>query len=136
MTEINYAFKPDAIVVQCGADCLATDPLGGFSLTPRGVARCISKIIKLFLPTLILGGGGYNLANASRLWTYVTGLIVKGEELSTDIPDTDPFFEQYGPSFELTLMPGKRKNLNSSETISDLLEQAFSKSLQKPSWTF
>ena len=94
LDEINYAFKPNAIVVQCGADCLATDPLGGFSLTPRAIARCISKIIKLLLPTLILGGGGYNLANASRFWTYLTGLIVQGSELPTDIPEFDPFFER------------------------------------------
>ena len=30
-SEITYAFKPDAIVVQCGADCLSNDPLGIFS---------------------------------------------------------------------------------------------------------
>lgn len=54
-TEIFYAFKPNAIVVQCGADSLANDPLGGFSLSPRGVARCLSKIWSQHLPTLILG---------------------------------------------------------------------------------
>ena len=30
-SEITYAFKPDAIVVQCGADCLSNDPLGKVS---------------------------------------------------------------------------------------------------------
>ncbi len=78
-------------MVQCGADCLANDPLGGFNLSPRGIAHCINKVIKLNKPTLILGGGGYNLANAARLWTYLTGIILngldhklQGEEINTE----------------------------------------------------
>jgi acetoin utilization deacetylase AcuC-like enzyme len=30
--ELLFAFKPTAVVVQCGADSLALDPLGGFNL--------------------------------------------------------------------------------------------------------
>ena len=59
-SEITYAFKPDAIVVQCGADCLTNDPLGGFNLTPLSIANCLKKVVSKSLPTLILGGGGYN----------------------------------------------------------------------------
>ena len=66
-------------------------------------------------------------ANAARFWTYLTGLLVSEEDLSVDIPDADPFFGKYGPSFELTLTPGRRPNLNSSEILNDLLEEAFSK---------
>ena len=112
-------------MVQCGADCLANDPLGGFSLSPRGVATCIGKVIRLAKPTLLLGGGGYNLANSARFWTFLTGLLVKGKDLPTDIPDCDPYFEHYGPSFELELLPGKRRNCNLKEDIDDLLEEAF-----------
>ena len=72
-----------------------------------------------------MGGGGYNLANSSRFWTYLTSHIVRGEELASDIPDTDPFFEEYGPSFELSLLPGRRSNLNTTEDVSDHLEEAF-----------
>jgi len=125
LSETIYAFKPHAIVVQCGADCLANDPLGGFNLTPYAIARCISKVLQFSRPTLILGGGGYNLANASRFWTYLTGVIVRGEELATDIPDTDPYFDKYGPSFELSILPGRRSNLNTQEDVSDNLEEAF-----------
>ena len=52
------------------------------------------------------------------------------EELSSDIPDCDPFFSNYGPSFELTLNPGRRPNMNSSESVDDILEEAFSKYLR------
>ena len=125
LSEISYAFQPDAIVVQCGADCLANDPLGGFSLSPKGIANCLVKVLRLSKPTLILGGGGYNLANSARLWTFLTGLIVRGRDLPTDIPETDTYFEHYGPSFELELLPGKRRNQNSKESIDDILEEAF-----------
>ena len=64
-SEITYAFKPDAIVVQCGADCLTNDPLGGFNLTPLSIANCLKKVVSKSLPTLILGGGGYNKVGIS-----------------------------------------------------------------------
>ena len=64
--EILYAFRPDAIVVQCGADSLSLDPLGGFNLTLDGLGQCVSKVLGSQLPTLFLGGGGYNRANAAR----------------------------------------------------------------------
>ena len=125
LSEINFAFKPDAIVVQCGADSLSHDPLGGFNLTPFGIAECISKVICLSKPTLVLGGGGYNLPNAARFWTFLTHFIVRGRHPETDIPDSDAYFEKYGPSFEITVTPGQRANLNTSENVNDCLEEAF-----------
>ena len=73
-------------------------------------------------------------ANAARFWTFLTGKIVMDQDLSQDIPDCDTFFEEYGPSFELTLTPGRRPNLNSSESINDLLEEAFSEQLFEGYW--
>jgi acetoin utilization deacetylase AcuC-like enzyme len=64
--EILFAFHPDAVVVQCGSDSLALDPLGGFNLSLNGLGQCVSKILTSNLPTLFLGGGGYNRANAAR----------------------------------------------------------------------
>lgn len=125
LSEINYAFRPDAVVVQAGADALARDPLGGFNLTPQGLGKCLGKVLDLELPLLVLGGGGYNKPNAARFWTYLTALIIGDHELSSDIPDTDPYFKRYGPSFELSLAPGCRANLNSNEDICDNLEEAF-----------
>ena len=53
-------------MAQCGADSLALDPLGGFNLTVDGVGRCVDLILASDVPTLFLGGGGYNQANAAR----------------------------------------------------------------------
>lgn len=49
----------DAIVVQCGADGIAGDPLGGFNLTPLALGKCLSSLLLLRKPTLVLGGGEY-----------------------------------------------------------------------------
>ena len=69
MNEIYDTYIPEVIVVQCGADCLAGDPLGTFNLTLQGIGNCINEIIKWDLPTLLLGGG--------RVWFIVNFLIVQ-----------------------------------------------------------
>ncbi|CAB4068781.1 HDAC8 [Lepeophtheirus salmonis] len=104
--EICYAFRPDAIVVQCGGDILAGDPLGGFNVTLYGAGICIQKIMSINKPTLYLGGGGYNLSNTSIYWTYLTALLT-GNVLPSDIPD---FY---------------KKNENTTQDIEDLLETLF-----------
>lgn len=50
-------YQPDACVVQCGADSIAGDPLGGANLLPEDFAFCIEKILTWNLPTMFLGGG-------------------------------------------------------------------------------
>lgn len=59
-------FNPDCVVVQCGADCLSGDPLGGFNLSLNGLGHCVTEILQTELPGLFLGGGGYNPPNAAR----------------------------------------------------------------------
>jgi histone deacetylase 8 len=131
--EVLLRFRPDAIVCQCGADMLAFDPMGGFNLTLAGVERCVRKVLQASRPTLMLGGGGYVRPNAARLWTRLTALAVSMAEqaleseavafvLPEDIPDEDPFFTEYGPSFEFVTAPGQRKDMNNQEYVRNLLE--------------
>lgn len=54
-------YRPDAVVVQCGSDCLAGDPVGNFNLTPYALNHCIEIILGWNKPTLFLGGGKYSL---------------------------------------------------------------------------
>jgi len=117
------AFSPDAIVVQCGADCLAQDPLGGFNLSLRGTKTCVENILKRDLPTLFLGGGGYHGPNAAKYWTYLTSIIARQQagDLPVDIPDQDRFFTRYGPSFELAINRGRRPNRNTDQELNFLI---------------
>ena len=126
---INNTFQPDAYVVQCGADSLVGDPLGGFNLTPGGMKGCIELILKSAneKPCLFLGGGGYDRANAARYWAILTSIIIgyaendKNNLLPNDIPD-NPFFHLYGPSFELKICKGLRKNENKNDEIQNVMD--------------
>ena len=124
-------FQPNAIVVQCGADCLTGDPLGGFNLTPNGMEKCINLVTRYAQknPCLFLGGGGYNRTNAARYWTRITSSIISNSEnsneivLSSDIPDNS-FFSMYGPSFELGLDKSLRKSENTERGIESIIQLA------------
>ncbi|XP_060264182.1 histone deacetylase 8 isoform X7 [Ovis aries] len=86
LKEVYIAFNPKAVVLQLGADTIAGDPMCSFNMTPVGIGKCLKYILQWELATLILGGGGYNLANTARCWTYLTGVIL-GKTLSSEIPD-------------------------------------------------
>ena len=134
--KINKSFQPNAYVVQCGADCLIGDPLGGFNLTSDGMAACIKLILSYAdnKPCLFLGGGGYNRANAARYWTTLTSVIINEQKqrhcaentisLTSDIPECDPFFSLYGPSFELDITKGNRINENKEDEVSNIIKAA------------
>lgn len=112
------AFRPQLIFAQFGADTLIGDPMNGFNLTLDGPSACLKQLLELDIPTVILGGGGYNATNAARLWARLTGLIV-GEELERDIPDHSCFLA-YRPSYELPIEAGLRKDANTDEELQDL----------------
>lgn len=50
-------YEPDVCVVQCGADSITGDPLGGANLLPEDIGFCVEKILSWNLPTMFLGGG-------------------------------------------------------------------------------
>ncbi|XP_021921351.1 histone deacetylase 8-like isoform X2 [Zootermopsis nevadensis] len=114
-------FCPNAVVVQCGADCINGDPACGFNLTPRGIGRCIENVLAWNVPTLFLGGGGYNLPNTARCWTYLTSIIL-GLQITSSIPDSNLDFMCYSPDFELDIVRGNRSDLNTAEDMKHLTE--------------
>lgn len=57
ISEVIKSYQPNAIVMQCGADGLAGDKLGGFNLTLKSYTYCVKYILSLHKPTLLLGGG-------------------------------------------------------------------------------
>lgn len=68
------AFKPSAIVLQCGADSLGGDRLGQFNLNVKAHGECVAFVKRARLPLLILGGGGYTARNVARAWCYETAI--------------------------------------------------------------
>lgn len=123
--KVMESYRPEAVVLQCGADSLTGDRLGCFNLTLKGHGRCVSFVKKYNLPTLVLGGGGYTIRNVARCWAYETALCV-----GVDIPDELPYneyYEYYGPDYRLHIAPSNMENLNSKEYLEQkkimLLEQ-------------
>ncbi|KAM6056977.1 histone deacetylase 8 isoform 4-T4 [Theristicus caerulescens] len=145
LKEVYAAFNPDAVVLQLGADTIAGDPMCSFNMTPEGVGKCLKYVLQWQLATLILGGGGYNLANTARCWTYLTGVIL-GRTLSSEIPDHEvpmgsppfslsqpetslltllssslQFFTEYGPDYVLEITPSCRPDRNEPQRIQEIL---------------
>ncbi|CAN8188848.1 unnamed protein product [Coccothraustes coccothraustes] len=119
LKEVYAAFNPSAVVLQLGADTIAGDPMCSFNMTPEGVGKCLKYVLQWQLATLVLGGGGYNLANTARCWTYLTGVIL-GRTLSSEIPDHE-FFTEYGPDYVLEITPSCRPDRNEPQRIQEIL---------------
>ena len=85
-------FRPDAVVLQAGADALAADPLGKLGLTTQGFLAVVRRIVDTSprhddgTPRLLAtGGGGYHPIATARAWTGLWGSL-SGRELSDAVP--------------------------------------------------
>lgn len=77
-------FAPDAMVITCGADGLAGDPLSAMELSNVALWRTVEIAAGLAPATVVLGGGGYNPWTVARCWTGLWGYLngwPTGEEL-------------------------------------------------------
>ena len=68
--------RPELILLQCGADSIAGDPITHLQLTPEAhahAARRLAALADRFAAGRVLGmgGGGYNRANLANAWTRV-----------------------------------------------------------------
>jgi len=121
MTRIMESYRPEAVVLQCGADSLAGDRLGCFNLTLKGHAMCVNFMKSYNLPLLVLGGGGYTIRNVARCWTYETAQLLN-TELADQLPYND-YLEYYGPDYRLHIEPSNMENQNSNEYLDKHLQQ-------------
>ncbi len=79
------AFRPEAIVLQCGADAVEEDPLSRLALSNRAHWSAVAALRALTDRFLVLGGGGYNPWSVGRLWTGVWG-VLNGHEIPDRLP--------------------------------------------------
>lgn len=63
------AFEPQAVVVTCGADAIAGDPLARMALSNTALWRAVRSLVDLTQVAVVLGGGGYNPWTLARYWT-------------------------------------------------------------------
>lgn len=79
VAELIFLEKPDCMVLTCGADCLEGDPLSSMNLSNRAFWTAVKKQLDLNIPTVVLGGGGYNPWTVSRGWAGLWGIVSNQE---------------------------------------------------------
>ncbi|MDA0998177.1 MAG: acetoin utilization protein AcuC [Proteobacteria bacterium] len=72
---IKRALRPAAVVVTCGADGLAGDPLAGMLLSNAALWSAVEAAIEAVPGAVVLGGGGYNPWTAARCWSGLWGRL-------------------------------------------------------------
>ncbi|CAH0713927.1 unnamed protein product, partial [Brenthis ino] len=123
ISNVMEFYRPTAIVLQCGADSLAGDRLGCFSLSTRGHGECVKFVKNLNVPTLVVGGGGYTLRNVARCWTYETSLLVD-ENISNELPYTE-YLEFFAPDFQLHPEISSTSNANSKQYLEAITKHVY-----------
>jgi acetoin utilization protein AcuC len=73
--------QPAFIILQCGADSIAGDPLTHLRFTAECHAHAARRLCRVADDTaqgrlLALGGGGYNRNNLARAWTAVVAAMI------------------------------------------------------------
>ncbi len=82
---LAQAFAPDAVVVTCGADALAGDPLSTLALSNVCLWQAVMDLCALSPATVVVGGGGYNPWTVARCWAGLWGRIA-GHAIPARLP--------------------------------------------------
>jgi acetoin utilization protein AcuC len=100
------AYEPGAIVLQLGTDTHFLDPLGHLMNTQQEWLAAAMRVVDLGCPTVVCGGGGYNLTTVPRMWVSAV-LSMMGIPYDDRLPnDLAEAWEM--PRFSDPVSPGPR----------------------------
>jgi len=68
-------FRPEAIMLQAGADALEEDPLAKLSLSNNAHFQVVRAVMGLAPRLVVTGGGGYNPFSAGRCWAGIWAVL-------------------------------------------------------------
>lgn len=74
------SLRPEAVVITCGTDALAQDPLSNLKLSNRALWGAVETLVGTAPAAVVLGGGGYNPWTLARCWTGLWG-VLSGREI-------------------------------------------------------
>ena len=74
--------KPEFVLIQCGADSIAGDPITHMAYSTSSHKYAVSRICDIANTfcdgrVVAMGGGGYNLDNIAKTWTAVVSTMIK-----------------------------------------------------------
>jgi acetoin utilization deacetylase AcuC-like enzyme len=121
MNNVMQTFRPSVVVMQCGADSLASDRLGCFNMSIKGHGECV-RIMKSFnVPLVMLGGGGYTIRNVARCWAYETSILTE-THVPNEIPESTVYRSHFGPDYTLhsNIIDPYAENLNSRAYLDEI----------------
>lgn len=78
-------FKPEAIVLQLGADAHFGDPLAHLRVGAREWLEAVVELVRFGAPIVATGGGGYSLSTVPRMWTAAM-LTLLGRSVPEQLP--------------------------------------------------
>ncbi|UFN50680.1 acetoin utilization protein AcuC [Roseomonas sp. OT10] len=78
-------WRPQAIVLQCGADAIEEDPLSRLALSNNAHFAVIRALLGEAPRLIVTGGGGYNPWSVARCWAGVWG-VLNGHEAPERLP--------------------------------------------------
>jgi acetoin utilization protein AcuC len=84
---LSEKIRPQAIVLTCGADALAGDPLSGMALSNVALWSAAERLAASAPAAVVLGGGGYNPWTVARYWTGLWG-VLSGRDIPPSLPET------------------------------------------------
>jgi hypothetical protein len=135
--KFNYLFKkifdktievyqPEAIWMQCGADSLRGDTIGAFNLSIKGHGKAVQHALSKGIPIVFNGGGGYNVENVARCWTYESLVITDKVTDELEIPDKSKYkYEFHDPSLVFT--PDNKHGILSDYNSEDYTQKILQK---------
>ncbi len=87
--EFLHEARPEFIILQCGADSLADDPLAHLLYSAAAHGHAAARLCHIADEycagrLLALGGGGYNRNNIAQAWTAVVQALVDNSQGTSD----------------------------------------------------
>jgi acetoin utilization protein AcuC len=77
--------RPQAVMLQCGADAIEEDPLSRLALSNAAHRATVAAVMPLAPRLIVTGGGGYNPWSVARCWACVWA-VLSGRPIPPRIP--------------------------------------------------
>ena len=126
LDRVLETYDPEAVWMQCGADSLKGDRIGGFNLSIEGHGKAVKYVLDKGLPTVFTGGGGYTVENVSRCWSYESCIITNQMQDHFVIPENSKFKNEFKDD-DLLFTPENRHGINNDLNSNDYIQKILNK---------